>query len=62
VTSLTANERQVLALIGSGMSTEEIAAQLGVHVNTVKNRVRALKDKLGVDKRRHLAAIARDHA
>lgn len=41
-------EREVLALRADGLDNDDIAAQLGVSVATVKNRLVAAKKRLGV--------------
>jgi two-component system nitrate/nitrite response regulator NarL len=56
---LTARERQVAALIDSGMSNKDIARQLHIEVATVKNHVHHLLAKLQVHRRSHAAARIR---
>ena len=46
--SLTAREREVLALITQGLSNASIAEQLSISEKTVRNHVSNLFDKLGV--------------
>ena len=48
---LSPRERQVLGLIVKGRSNKEIGADLGVAENTVKNHVKVVLDKLGVQDR-----------
>lgn len=48
MTSLTAREREVLALLGAGRSAGEIAAELGISTSTVQAHVRGVFAKLGV--------------
>jgi DNA-binding NarL/FixJ family response regulator len=55
---LTYSEREVLAALAAGCSTGEIAAQLGISVNTVRTHVQHLMPKLGVHTRLQAAAIA----
>lgn len=44
---LTPAERDVFALMGEGLSDEEIALRLIVSVNTVKFHVRNIREKCG---------------
>ena len=53
---LSARELEVMSLIAGGHTNGEIAAHLFLAEKTVKNHVRAIYSKLGVDSRR--AAIA----
>jgi DNA-binding NarL/FixJ family response regulator len=53
---LSAREREVMTLIAGGHTNGEIAAHLFLAEKTVKNHVRSIYSKLGVDSRR--AAIA----
>jgi DNA-binding CsgD family transcriptional regulator len=55
---LTAKELEILRLIGTGMSTQEIADALGRSVKTVEWHRVSLGEKLGVDNRVLLARIA----
>jgi DNA-binding NarL/FixJ family response regulator len=48
---LTAREREVLALLGEGLSNKTIAARLGISEHTAKFHVNAILGKLGVDRR-----------
>ncbi len=49
--ALTAKERDVLRLLPTSLTTQEIAAELYVSLNTVKSHTRALYRKLGVNNR-----------
>lgn len=51
VRPLTPRERAVLAELGHGATYEDVAANLGVSLNTVRTFVRSIYDKLGVDSR-----------
>lgn len=55
---LSTREREVLELIVRGRSNKEIAAQLGVAENTVKNHVKVILGKLGVQDRTQAATTA----
>lgn len=59
--SLTARERDVLALIGRGMSNKEIGAALHLTEGTVKGYVSAILDKLDVADRTQAALYAARH-
>jgi two-component system NarL family response regulator len=56
VTDLTSREREVLNLIGEGMTNQEIADHLFIEVGTVKNHVHNLLKKLDVGSREDAAA------
>lgn len=55
---LTAREREILGLVGQGLSNQEIADRLVIAENTVKVHLRNILDKLQVHSRAHAAAIA----
>jgi DNA-binding CsgD family transcriptional regulator len=55
---LTTRERQVLALVASGIANKGIARALGVSPNTVKFHLSALFHKLGVSTRAEAIAAA----
>ncbi|MCU1644012.1 MAG: Protein-glutamate methylesterase [Nocardia sp.] len=57
---LTDRERQILALIGQGLSNKQIAAQAFLSEKTVRNYVSILLAKLGLA-RRSQAAILAEH-
>jgi DNA-binding NarL/FixJ family response regulator len=57
--SLTAREAEVLALLGAGASTEEMATKLYLSTNTVRNHVQRLLTKLGAHSKVEALAIAR---
>lgn len=50
---LTAREKEIIARIADGRSNKEIAALLDISENTVKNHVRQVLEKLGVQDRTH---------
>jgi two-component system NarL family response regulator len=56
VTDLTNREREVLNLIGEGLTNQEIADRLFIEVGTVKNHVHNLLKKLDVNSREEAAA------
>jgi DNA-binding NarL/FixJ family response regulator len=55
VTELTPREREVLDLIGEGLSNQEIAVRLVIEVGTVKNHVHNILRKLDVSSRQDAA-------
>jgi two-component system nitrate/nitrite response regulator NarL len=55
---LSARECEVLALVVNGCSNAEIAQELGIARNTVKNHLRSILAKLGVRNRAQAAAYA----
>lgn len=50
-TDLTGRELEVLTLVGSGKTSKEIADELYISENTVRNHVRNILDKLGMKSR-----------
>ena len=55
---LTSREIEVVRLVVRGHSNAEIAAQLGIQLQAVKNLLSALYAKLGVSTRLQLALLA----
>lgn len=52
---LTPREREILTLIGDGLSNQQIADQLIIELGTVKNHVHSILDKLNVNSRKDAA-------
>lgn len=57
---LTPRERDVLQLLGEGLSNQQIASALSISEATVKTHVNHIFAKLGVDSRVAAARVARD--
>ena len=55
---MTSREIEVVQLLVRGQSNAEIAAQLGIQLQTVKNLLSALYAKLGVSTRLQLVLLA----
>ena len=55
---LTMRERQVLQLIAEGMSSKEIASELGVSPKTAESHRANLMEKVGVHKASSLVRLA----
>jgi len=55
---LSARESQILGLVVNGYSNQEIADELGIAHNTVKNHLRSILSKLGARNRAQAAALA----
>lgn len=55
---LSERENQVLRLVAQGLTNKDIASNLGIAENTVKNHLRNILDKLHLDNRVQLAAYA----
>ena len=58
--SLSAREREILALISEGLANAEIAARLEISEKTVRNQISKIFDKLGVWTRAQAMVFARD--
>ena len=58
---LTRREAQVVRLIASGHSNEQIAEELGVSINSVKSYVRLAYRRLGIEVRTHAVLWALGH-
>lgn len=57
---LTPRELRIVALLGSGLSTVDIAKRLGITEKTVRNQLAGTLPKLGVEDRVQAALLARD--
>ena len=55
---MTSREREVIVLIGEGLSNKEIAARLNIATHTVKSHVRNVMEKLALHTRLQIAAFA----
>ncbi|MGW2254545.1 response regulator [Kitasatospora sp. NPDC001660] len=55
---LTAREREVLTMLGEGLSNLDLGKRLGIGVGTVKTHVRSILDKTGSDSRVQAALLA----
>lgn len=58
VASLTPREREILSLVGEGLPNREIADALTLSPDTVKDHLRRIYTKLGVETRLHAARVA----
>jgi len=58
--SLTAREREVLALLGEGLSSKDIAGRLTITEATARNHIQNILSKLGVHSRLEAALYARE--
>ncbi len=57
---LSARERDVLLLVGKGMTARGIAQQLGVAVSTVETQITSAMNKLGVTSRLQAAVLVQE--
>ena len=56
---LTPRQMDVLRYLSAGHSTEHIATKLGISIETVRNHIRGILERLGVHSR--LEAVIRAH-
>jgi len=56
---ITDRQRQVVVLIAAGCSNDEVALRLGISPRTAKAHSDALRQKLGVPRRRQIPAAYR---
>lgn len=61
LTRLTPREREVLTHVSQGLSNKQVAAQLGLSENTVRNHLRNILEKLHLDNRVQAATFALHH-
>jgi PAS domain S-box-containing protein len=59
--NLTIREREVLALLGDGLSSKQIAQRLTITDATARNHIQNILSKLGVHSRLEAALYAREH-
>jgi DNA-binding NarL/FixJ family response regulator len=59
--SLTAREREVLALVAGGLANKAIARRMGISEKTVKAHLTSVFGRIGVTDRTQAALWARDH-
>lgn len=57
---LTQREREILALLAAGLGNKEVGRRLGITVQTVKNHVHRILEKLRVHRRRDAVRLAYD--
>ena len=57
--SITERQQQVVELIAAGCSNEEVGARLGISARTAKAHCDALRQKLGVARRRQIPVAYR---
>ena len=62
IAGLTRREREVIELVGLGLSNKQIADRLYIQVATVKSHVHSILTKLDLDRRAEVAALMRDTA
>ncbi len=60
IPNLTRRELEIIALIEEGLSNKEIAVRLCIEVQTVKNHIHNILDKLQLNGRREAAQYARE--
>ena len=61
VARLTSREHQVLALIAGGLPNRDIAARLGLSVNSVKTYIRTAYRKVGIERRTQAVLWGLEH-
>jgi ATP/maltotriose-dependent transcriptional regulator MalT len=58
-TTITTRQRQVIELIAQGLSNDEVGVELGISPRTAKAHSDALRQKLGVPRRRQIPVAFR---
>jgi DNA-binding NarL/FixJ family response regulator len=58
ISSLTPREKEILLLVSEGLTNKQIAEDLFISENTVKNHIKNLLEKLGLENRVQLASYA----
>lgn len=61
VDELTDREKEILILVARGMNNNEIAKNLFLSVGTVKNHIRSIYEKIGVNERSKAIIFAMEH-
>jgi DNA-binding NarL/FixJ family response regulator len=61
-TRLTAREREIVALLGEGLSNKDIAIRLHIAIHTVKSHVHNILEKLALRSRLEVVAFSRPSA
>ena len=59
--ALSPRQREILRQLGSGMSSKEIAAQLGISVKTVETHRARMMESLGCRRANDLLLLAARH-
>ena len=54
VITLSQRQKQVLSLLADGLTDDQIGMRLGISARTARAHVEALKQKLGVERRREI--------
>jgi DNA-binding NarL/FixJ family response regulator len=57
--SLTVREREIISLLGEGLSNRDIAERLHIAIHTVKSHVHNVLEKLSLRSRLEVVALAR---
>lgn len=60
-TRLSSRELEIVGLVARGMSNKAIGEELGLSDNTVRNHLRSILEKLGLDNRVQVATFALKH-